>query len=167
MIRYPPSRCIWTGWTGRRYLNGKRIKYAIQSCKSSLTRSLTQFHHLLTPNHQTDHQTDLQTDVTGSSHECSRGEKFQDTIGRQAGRGTRCQGALQRRSKVAEQQQNARTSRTGSPPRRAIARRTSSREGPVTRARPAIETGATQHLRAQSMAAEERGSMESEDRTRH
>ena len=106
-----------TDATTRRYLNGKRIKYAIQSCKSSLTRSLTQFHHLLTPNHRTDHRTDLQTDVTGSSHECRRGEKFQDTIGRQAGRGARCQGALQGRSKVAEQQQNARTSRTGSPPR--------------------------------------------------
>ena len=103
--------------TERRYLNGKHIKYAIQVYRSSLTRSLTQFHHLLTPNHRTDHRTDLPTDVTGSSHECRRGEKFQDTIGRQADRGARCQGALQGRSRVAEQQQNARTSRTGSPPR--------------------------------------------------
>ena len=97
----------------RRYLNGKRIKYAIQVYRSSLTRSFTQFHHLLTPNHRTDHR----TDVTGSSQECSRGEKFQDTIGRQAGRGARCQGALQGRSKVAAQQPNARASRTESPPR--------------------------------------------------
>ena len=153
--------------TSRRYLNDKRIKYTIQAYKSSLSPPLTHFHLLLTPNHRTDHRTDLLTDVTGSSHECRRVEKLQDTIGRQVGRGARCRNVLQRRSKVAEQQQHSRNkSDRKSPTSKRPARRTSFREGPMTRARPAIETGTTQHFRAQPMVAEERGSMESEDRTR-
>ena len=103
--------------TSRRYLNGKHIRNTIQASKASLLHPVTHSHPLSTLNHRTDHRTDLLTDAMVSSHESRRVEKLQDTIGRQASRGAGSLGVLQRRSKVAEQQQNSETSRTGSPPR--------------------------------------------------
>ena len=83
--------------TSRRYLTHNSIRNTIPSCKSHTPLPLTVPNHNRTPT-----QTDRQTDPTCSSHEGEVGKILQGAIGRRAGRWTRRQEVLQRRSESPE-----------------------------------------------------------------
>ena len=101
-----------TDVTSRRYLTHNSIKNTIPSCKPHTPLPLTVPNHNRTPT-----QTDRRTDPTCSSHEGEVGKILQGAIGRRAGRWTRRQEVLQRRSESPETRLECRSNRTGRLPR--------------------------------------------------